>query len=148
MSRARFPLVLLAALIIMGLVILGGFATYRIGWSEGYRMGQLATGVAEGTIMPYAPYGPGLGGVLLTLGVVFLLLLVIGKVFRFLAWRAMWDQWKVAGGPKSEYWTKHWHWHRRHGSQPPWCWDWEEPTGEKVTKPEPDTDTGNAAAHI
>ena len=47
MSRARFPFVLLAALIIMGLVIVGGFATYRIGWSEGYRIGQLATGVAE-----------------------------------------------------------------------------------------------------
>jgi hypothetical protein len=146
MSRARFPLVLLAALIIMGLVILGGFAIYRIGWSEGYRMGQLATGAGEGIVVAYAPYGPGLGGVLLTVGVVFLLLLVIGRFFRFLAWRAMWQRWKVTGGPKSEYWTKHWH--RRHGPEPPWCWDWEEPAEEKAEKPEPDADTGNAVAHI
>jgi hypothetical protein len=95
--------------------------------------------------MPYMPYQPGCGGLLITLGAIFLLLLVVGKFFRLWAWRAGGEPGMMTRGEKSEHWAKHWHRHRPHGPMPPWCWGWEEPSEEKAEKPEPDTEVGDAA---
>ena len=145
MSRTWFRLAPLAILIIIGMLIVGGFVFYRISWLEGYRTGQMvAAGVADGTVVPYVPHQPGCGGLLLTLGAIFLLLLVAGKFFRFWAWRAAGGPGMMPHGQKSEYWARHWRRHRPHGPVPPWCWDWEEPSEEKAEEPTPDTDAGDA----
>jgi len=158
MSRKWLPFLLraLAALIVVGLVIGGGFAIHRISWSQGYRMGQLAAGGEEGAVAPYAPYRLGRPGLLLTAGVLLLVLLVIGKFFRFWAWNMAWGPWMMAGGPwamahrpKGRHWAAHRaaHRHRPHGPMPPWCWGWEQPPGEGVqeNEGEPDAGTGSAA---
>jgi hypothetical protein len=156
MSRRWFPFLLraLAALIVVGLVIGGGFAIHRISWSQGYRMGQLAAGGEEGAL---APYGPGRPGLLLTAGVILLVLLLIGKFFRFWAWHVAWGPWMMARGPRGRTWAAHRaaHWHRPHGPMPPWCWGWEQPPEEGAHEHEqaqaqesagqPDAGTGGAA---
>ena len=152
MSRTRFLVVPLVGLIIVGLLILGGFAIHRIGWAEGYRMGQLAPGADGGVVPPYAGYGFGFPGFLLTLAVIFLLILVIGRVFRFMMWGLPWGprmmhalgpegrRWKMPGRSKGEFRAKHWH--RHHGHMPPWCWDWEE--GSEEAEPDAETDVAQA----
>jgi hypothetical protein len=151
MSKTRFLVVSLAALIILGLLILGGLAIHRIGWSQGYKVGQLAAGIEEGTTVPYGAYGLRYSGLFLTVGLVLLLLIVVGKFFRFWAWKMAWGPWMMAGGPwkmahrpKGEHWARHWH--RPHGPMPPWCWGWEEPSEEKAERAEPDMETGTAEA--
>lgn len=140
MSKTRFLIVPLAALIMVCLLILGGFAIHRIGWSQGYRMGQLVAGDECAAKVPYAPYGLGFPGLFLTVGLLFLLLVVVGKFFRFWAWKTFGGPWMMTHGPRSEYWAKRWH--RYHGPMPPWFWGWEEPP----EKAEPDTETGAAEA--
>ncbi len=148
MSKTWFVVRALAALIVIGLLIIGGFVIHRIGWSQGYVAGQLAAGSEEGAAAPYAPYGFGYpgryfvfapfpfgGGLFLAVGLIILLLIGIGRFFRFRAWR-------MAGGPQGQYWTGRWH--RHHGPMPPWCWGWEKPSEESTEKPEPDAETGAA----
>ena len=140
----------LAALIIIGLLILGGLAIHRVGWSQGYKVGQLAAGSDVGATASYGSYGFRYSGLFVTIGLLLLLLIVVGKFFRFWAWKMAWGPWMMAGGPwmmahgpKGKRWTRHWakHWHRPHGPMPPWCWDWEEPDEEKA---EPDAETSAA----
>jgi hypothetical protein len=154
MSKIRFLVVPLAALIVIGLLILGGFAIHRIGWTEGYRMGQLADS-GGGAVAPYESYGFGYPSLFLTVGLLLLALIVIGKIFRFWAWKMAWGPWMMAGrpwrmaaGPKGERWARHWasHWHRPHGPMPPWCWGWEEPSEEKAEQAEPDAEASAAEA--
>ena len=137
MLKKRFWVVPLAALIIVALLILGGFAIHSISWSQGYRMGQLAAGGEGDVVVPYAPYGFGYPGLFITIGLLFLLLIVVSKFFRFWAWR-------MAGGP----WGVHWagHWHRPHGPMPSWCWGWEKPSEEKAEKAGPDAESSTAEA--
>jgi hypothetical protein len=152
MSKTRFLLVPLTFLIIIGLLTVGGWATHRIGWSEGYRMGQLVAGGEAGAIAPYAPYGLSYFGLFLTVGLAFLLVLgLIGKLFRFWAWKAVGGppmmagaHWKMAGKPQGDRWARHWR--RHHGPMPPWCWGWEKPPEEKGETARPDAETGDAAS--
>jgi len=165
MSRTWFVWRALAALIIIGLLVGGGWAIYRTGWSQGYTNGQLAAATEEGGVMPYPPYAFGyprpptaLAPVLLGLGLLGLFgllvlpLLAIGKMISFHA-RGM------AGGPGGAFpgrkmadWSKEgpptWirHWHRDHGRRPPWCWDWEEPADEQTKETGPDAQTNEAGA--
>ena len=148
MSKNWLWMKALAALIIIGLLILGGLAIHRIGWSQGYKLGQLAVGSEEGVTVPYAAYGFRYSGLFLTIGLLFLLLIMVGKFFRFWAWKMAWGPWKMAGGPwkmaggpKGERWARHWH--RSHGPMPPWCWDWEEPGEEKA-----ESDAETSAAEV
>jgi hypothetical protein len=151
MSKTQFLVVSLAALVIIGLLILGGLAIHRIGWSQGYKVGQLAAGIEEGATVPYGAYGFRYSGLFLTVGLVLLLLIVVGKFFRFWAWKMAWGPWMMAGGPwkmahrpKGEHGARHWH--RPHGPMPPWCWGWEEPSEEKAEGSESDMETGPAEA--
>jgi hypothetical protein len=141
MAKNWFWVKALAVLIIIGLLILGGLAIHRIGWSQGYKVGQLVAGSEGGATVPYAAYGFRYSGLFVTVGLLLLLLIVIGKFFRFWAWKMAWGPWMMAHGPKGEQWTRHWR--RPHGPMPPWCWGWEEPSEEKA---EPDAETGAAEA--
>ena len=159
MSQKRITMVglaALAALIVFGCLVIGGFAVYRSGQSQGYMMGRLSASGDDGAIAPYAPYGFGypsrhssFAPFLCSAGLFVLLLVAAGKFFRFRAWKA-------AGGPEGERWARHWpfgkapsrhgaqDWHRRHGPMPPWCWGWEKPPEEKAEEAEPDAETGDA----
>jgi len=155
MSRTWLVVVkVLAALTIVGLVVgllvVGGLATYRAGWSQGYRAGQRSAESDEGTIAPEVHPGFGYPGrafgfvsLLLGVGLFFLLLIAIGKFFRLLAWQKM-----MAGGPwrMAPHWARHWH--APHGPTPPWCWGWEKPPEEeaRTTGGEPDAGTGTVGA--
>lgn len=145
MSRKLFPTVALAALIVTGLLIVSGLAIHRSGWSQGYVMGRLSAEGGGGAVAPNVPYGypgrpfgllPFLGGAgsLLIVGSLFLLLVVIGRLFHLRAW-------KMAGGPKAAHWARHWR--RFHGPVSPWCWGWEKPS-EKAEQTKPDTSTSDA----
>ena len=144
MSKTRFLVVSLAALIIIGLLILGGLAIHRIGWSQGYKMGQLVAGSEEGATVPYGAYGFRYSGLFLTVGLILLLLIVIGKFFRFWAWKMVGAPWMMAHRPEGARWARHWH--RPHGPMPPWCWGWEEPSEEKAEEAEPGAETAAAEA--
>ena len=146
MSRSRSWVVSLAMLVALGLLIVGGLATYRISWSEGFKMGQLTAGAADGALPPSSFGYPGL---LLTLGVIFLLLIVVGRFFRFWAW-GPWmmtgGAWRSGHGPQAHGWARHAHGH--HGHVPPWCQGWEEPSGAEGAQVEPQAESGAArAAH-
>jgi hypothetical protein len=123
MSHKWFLVVAVAVLIVvMGLLSMGGLATLAF-------RGLDQTG-------PHfaAPFLCGIG-MFFTVGSFLMLLFGVGTFFRFRAW-------KMAGGPKSEGWARHWH--RPHGPMPPWCRGWEEPSEEEAEKAEPETGTGDA----
>ncbi len=152
MSRTRFLLIPLAAVIILGLLIVGSWAIHRIGWSEGYAVGQLAAEGVEGATAPYAPLGLSRLGLFLTVGLVFFLVLgVMATCFRFWAWRTVSGPWmmhgglrRIAVGPNGEPWARYWHGH--HHPMPPCCWGWERPPEEaKNGQAGQDVKTGTAA---
>ena len=120
----------LAALVMVVAVVLGGYAVYRVSWSQGYQVGQLATGVEGGVAPPYLYPRHGFPGGFLVMGLVLLMLIVVRKTFRFLFWSGM-----MAHGPRpmGPHWGKHYRrGHHRRPPMPPWFCDWEEPdeTGE------------------
>ena len=143
MLKKRFWVAPLAALVVVSLLfILGGFAIHRLSWSQGYRMGQLAAGGEGVTAVPYGLHGFGYPGPFITIGLLFLLLMVMGKIFRFCVWRIAGGPWMMASGPKGAHWARHWH--RPHGPMPPWCWGWEQPSEEKAEQAEPGAESGTA----
>jgi hypothetical protein len=129
------------ALIIFALLVVGGLAVYRVGWAEGYKMAQLVVGGEEGVIASYAPYRFGFPGVFLTLGVILLLFVVVGKFLRFWAWKASGGPW-MADWSKPERWARHWHHHRP--PMPPWHWGPEEDAQERRSR----ADSADAKAEV
>ncbi|MBE9471269.1 MAG: hypothetical protein IMY75_04050 [Chloroflexi bacterium] len=146
----------LAALVLVGLLIGGGAMAYRTGWSQGYAAGQLAVEGEGVTAAPYPYYGFGHmgrpfgfapflsgGGLFFMIGLFVLSLVVIGRIFRFRAWR-------MACGPQGQYWAGR-HWRRPrgpmpHGPMPPWCWGWGEPSDGEAKKGEAEPDAETHAA--
>ena len=111
MLRKGFVSFLVVALIVMGLLGLGGYA----GWSQGYAAG-LATG-AGGAVPAYVPFAYGFTPVFFGIGLFFkfafllLFFFIIFKMFRFFTWR-------MAGGPQGgPPWGRHRHGDGGHG---PW----------------------------
>jgi hypothetical protein len=150
MSQKRFLAVALAGLIVIGLLIAGGAAIRRSAWTQGYMMGRLTAGADDGAAVPYGVYGfdyprshSGFVSFLCTAGLFVLLLIAVGKFFRFHAWKmAHWGHKPPEGDwPKGERWARHWHWHHR----PPW-WGWKEPAEEEAGEAESGAETGEAAA--
>jgi hypothetical protein len=147
MSKTRFVSVPMTFLIIIGLLVAGGWAIHRIGWSEGYRMGQMATTGEVGAAVPYAPYGLSYIGLFLMVGLIALVLMgLIGKLFRLWAWKTVAGPWMMAGGPwkmagvpRNAHWARHGRPHHHH--MHPWCWGWEEPSEETAG---PDAETSSA----
>lgn len=114
----RFLSFAVIALLLIGLLALGGSAMQRNAWTQGYLMGQAAAsgdGSASAALAPYMAYGHGLGGglagpgfgllaCLFPLGLLAFLAFAFGGFFRHKAWR---------GGPP-EHWRQQWH----HGAGP------------------------------
>jgi len=50
----------LVAVLVIGLLALGGYAIHRAGWAQGYAMGLVATGGEEAAPAPYVRHGFGL----------------------------------------------------------------------------------------
>jgi hypothetical protein len=153
MKRNRFWWAPLSVLVLIALLAAGGWAIHRTAWTQGYMMGQLASGEESSAVLPYAPYAlHGHGGLspLLTLGLIILLIVVIGKILRFWAWGtilaphlAAAGRWKTAGAPHGGYRDRHWR--RFHGHVPPWWWICHEPATEsaeeKAQEPGPEAAT-------
>jgi hypothetical protein len=115
-----------AAVILLGTLVVGGFAIHRLGWSQGYTAAELTAQGEEAPTPPltppgWRPVGFARGGLLLSLFLGLLFLAFVGKLLRLIMWGAM-------AGP-----MMHWHarggfWHPRHwarGTMPPghgpWC---------------------------
>jgi hypothetical protein len=123
--RGFFVVRIVAALLLIGLLALGGVALYRAGLAQGYAQGVLvaaasgeqtapAAPVQPGMMLPYAGFYPGwyfgfppFGGILGFFLFGFLLLLVLGALFRPRHWG-----YAPTGGP---YGMHH------HGFPPPWA---------------------------
>lgn len=106
------------AIILVLLIIAGGAAAYRTGWSQGYLAGsalESLEGLESGLMVPpfrghmYSPYYSGFGfpflGLCFGIGFIFLVMFLLGGILK--------------------------PWHRRswahHGKWgPPWAKDWEE----------------------
>jgi len=146
----------LAALVLVGLLIVGGLAVYRMGWSEGYAAGQLTAEGEESATAPYGPpgsqwlgrplfYPPFMSGAGVLLRVILLVLLLglMGKLLRFIVWG-------IVGAPAmAGAWAHHWrrpHWHRFHGPMPPGYHGWYGWPEEAGGKPEPGAQADEAAA--
>lgn len=135
MSKTRFLVVPLVMVIVVGLLVAGGWAIHRIGWTEGYAM---ATRTATGEVgaVPYAPSGLSYVALFLTAGLAFLLLMSFtGKLLGLWAFRTVAGPWMMAGGPwkappgrNAERWARRWHRHPHH--MHPWCWGWDKAPSE------------------
>ena len=146
-----------AMLLLIGLVVAGGFAIYHISWSHGYAAGQLTAEGEKGATPPYLPDGPGylpwharsvyrpLGalGALFTIGLCILFFVIVFKLIRFVIWgsvfrHAMTGPWagRWHGHPGRRAYRRYARWHHMHGPMPPWCWDWDEEDEEADKEPD------------
>ena len=146
MFRRRYLWVPVVGLILIGLLVAGGFAVHQMAWSRGYAMGQ-AAGVEEGEALVrpspfgwghpgryygYSPLGSGFGIVVK----LFLVILAIGFLFKLFGF-AMW----MLMGPR----VRRYHigrrrprgWHPHHRFPPHWYWDWEEADEDETHDAEP-----------
>jgi hypothetical protein len=145
----------LTALVVVGLLVVGGLMIYRAGWSQGNVAGQLA---AEGqdiadALYPYRGFGYmgrpfGFPSFLFGAVLFFMLLIAVGKLFRLLTWNKM-----MVGGPSMMTARRAGHWRRFHGHapygpMPPWFGGWEDQPekAEPSEKTKPDEKTGAAEA--
>jgi hypothetical protein len=126
-SRSWFVWRVVAAVVLIGVLVAGGFAVHRLGWSQGYAAAELA---AQGEEVPTPPLAPpgwrpvgfGRGGLMLmTLLLGFLFFALVGKLLRVLAWGAM-------AGPAMGWHHVGGSWrhpgHCMHGHVPPWYRPW------------------------
>ena len=151
MSRGWIVARVVLALLVIALLVGGGYALYRGAWNQGYMAGQAAAGGESTAPMwyghPYAmrPHGFGLG-LFFAIGLGILFFAFIGKMMRMAFWSKA-----MAGGhhPPDPRWAKHWaahkRWHHHHG-HPPWCrCEPPEEQADKAEKPGPGAEDGEAA---
>jgi hypothetical protein len=145
MSKKSFVWRGLAALVLIGLLIVGGLAVHYVAWSRGYAAGQLAAEGEEAATLPYLLHGYGFapyrfgGGLLPTIGLLLLFLVfigVIGKLVRFVFWGAAFHP--MMAGPWARNWHRKAYRHWAHGPVPPWSWDWGE-SPEEAGDAEPES---------
>jgi hypothetical protein len=146
-----------AMLILIGLIVAGGFAIHYISWSRGYAAGQLTSAGENGATPPYFPDDPGylmwharsvhrpfgVIGALFGIGLCILFFAIVFKLIRFVIWGSVFR--RAMAGPWARSWygphgrrayRRHARWHRAHGPMPPWCWDWDEEAEEGDEKPD------------
>jgi flagellar biosynthesis protein FliQ len=136
MSKSTLVLVPLLLVVVAGLLITGGWAIHRIGWTEGYAVGA-GVAAGEASPVPYAPTGLSYIGLFLTAGLAFVVLMAfVSKLMGLWAFRTFAGPWMLAhkrpvgpSGPNGERWAAHWHRYPRHA--PPWWWGWEQPGEEQ-----------------
>jgi hypothetical protein len=152
MSKSSLVFVPLVLVIMVGLLIMGGWAIHRIGWTEGYAVGA-ALAAGEANPVPYAPTGLSYVGLFLTAGLAFLILVAFtGKLLSLWAFRGIAGSWMRAHAPMGSRVAPHgedWaaHWHRYHRHVPPWWYKGQpgdtSPEGEQCEAP---GDSGAAGA--
>lgn len=131
----------ITALVLVSLVIGGGFAVYRLGWTQGYEAGR--SGGEDGETGMTLPYRLPLARPLLAFGLVLLGLAMVGKILRLVFWQSMATRWAAAGGPwMHRSWRAHWPRHH-HGPMPPWCWA--PPPGSEGKEAPPSPETNESA---
>jgi len=122
----------LMTLLVVVVLVTGGFALFRVGFAQGYSTGITAEGDGSAIAFPdgfQRGFGPNIGypmGVFVfgrLIGMFFfvgLLIMLIGGIKRMFWYR----HWKTAGGPGSEVW-KDWHYHpgAYKWGPPPWAKD-------------------------
>jgi hypothetical protein len=143
MSKNGLILVPLVLVVVAGLLIAGGWAIHRIGWTEGYAVG-IGRAAGEVSLVPYTPTGLSYLALFLTAGLAFLMLMgLITKLIGLWVFKAFASPWMLAhrapvgtGGRNGERWPEHGYGRHRH--VPPWCWGWEESAG----KPPADEERG------
>jgi hypothetical protein len=124
MFRRRFFSTALAFLLLSALLLAGGYALTRAGWSQGYAAGLQASGGEIAPAFPIRPFGPlalGFLPLLCGFGLLFFFGLFVLRFFLFgrRAWR-----WRQPGGPKDGPWMGPWgrgHWGHDHWQ--PWQQD-------------------------
>jgi hypothetical protein len=121
-SRNWFVWRAVAAVVLIGLLVGGGFAIHRLGWSQGYAAAELT---AQGEEMPTPPLAPpgwrpigfARGGLLVSILLGLLFLAFVGRLLRIIMWGAMAGPvmgWHAMGGSRRH--PRHW----MHGQVPPW----------------------------
>ncbi len=131
--------------LLLGLLIVGGFAVHRLGWSQGFTAAEAAGERADVPVPTLAPPGwRALGSgqpvaLLVPVLLGFLFTAVIAKLLRLFVWGLMGAPMmhRFAGGPwpqPGSVWRRHRY--ARHGS---WGWSsWREPFEEQeAMDPEP-----------
>ena len=123
----------LATVIVIGLLAAGGFAIYRLGWSQGYTAAELAAQGQEGPASPLAPrgwrpVGWASEGLLISLVLPLILFAFVGKLTRVILWIAVvrLPGWRTAHGRFGSY-PLHW----THGPEPSWYGPWQEQPSDK-----------------
>jgi hypothetical protein len=122
----------MAVVVLIGLLVAGGFAVHRLGWSQGYGAAELTAQGEEAPTPPLAPpgwrpVGFARGGLLVALLLGLLFFAFIGKLLRVIMWGAMAGPamcWHARGGS----WRHPRHW--MHGPMPPWYGPWDEQPGK------------------
>jgi hypothetical protein len=127
MFRGFLVLRIVGTLLLIGLLVLGGFLIYNMGWRQGYVAGLLATGGEHAVPMhagwgyPERAFGPGLVfgglGLFFLIGMVVLLVVATSGIFRARRWR-------MAGQMPDGPWAQHGPWRHgpwAYGPVPPWC---------------------------
>ncbi|MGD8968982.1 MAG: hypothetical protein PVI07_15860 [Anaerolineae bacterium] len=132
-SRNWFVWRAVATVALLGLLVGGGFAIHRLGWSQGYAAAELTAQGEEAPAPPLAPpgwrpVGFARGGLLVSLLLGLLFFAFVGKLLRVTMWGAM-------AGPAmchpamGRSWRHPRHW--MHGPMPPWYGPWYEQPGER-----------------
>jgi hypothetical protein len=146
----------IATLLLIGLVVAGGFAIHYLSWSRGYTAGQLTAKGEEVATPPYLsdeseylmwharsihrPFGA--IGALFKIGLCILFFAIVFKLIRFVIWGSVFRH--AMAGPWARHWYGHPGWRRaarrakhwyHHGPMPPWCWDLDEEDEETDKEP-------------
>lgn len=141
--RGIFFKIVLAILLVV-VIIGGGFAVYRMGWGHGYLAGTAlasSEGVEPGLLMQgfgghlYRPFYPGFGfpffGLCFGIGFISLIMFMVGGLLK--PWgRRRW------GHPHHGKWA--------YGPKPPWAKEWEEyqqkmaDDGDETDEEQPESD--------
>lgn len=122
--RGIFIRVILAFLL-LAVIVGGGMAVYRVGWTQGYQTANVVSsseGIEPGPLVPqfsshiYRSYYPGFGfpffGICLGVGLIFLVMFLVGGLLK------PWGRWRWAYHPGHGKWG--------YGPKPPWVREWED----------------------
>lgn len=160
MSRKWIVWKVLASLILVGLLVAGGFAVYYAGWTRGHNADQLAEG-EEAEAPSYLPEGfvhPawrlamhhrsfGVAGLVFRVILTCLFFIVVCKLIRFVIWGPRWGfammgPWSGPHwGPRaSRAYRRYARWHHMHG--PCGWWDWDGPSDEEGKEADDEPDAG------
>jgi hypothetical protein len=143
---AKIFLRLVLGLVILGLLVGGVFAAYRMGSVQGYQAGLQASGNSAVQTAPLAPpysyapwfyYRPYFSpfGIIFPLLAIFFVIFLVSLPFRFMFGRRFFGRQMMAGGPEYDAWMKEHgeHFRHMHGH---WS-DWHDHPGPEHKRDQP-----------